>query len=190
MASVLSLVGRGGASIAAINDPRNSYRSVYLPIIREQLPEALTLFDFPDPNSVAGERAISAVPAQSLYLMNNPFVIRQAEYAAERLLASSGTDTDKLKRAYETFYSRPPSEKEEQAAMHEGIAALDGRLTVLEEKVETRLYDTRPIWEAVQLQIKRLDQKFDIVIKDLSEVRVDTVLHDKRLNEIERRLNS
>jgi cytochrome c553 len=108
----------GGEQIgAAINDPRNSYRSVYLPIIREQLPEALTLFDFPDPNSVAGERAISAVPAQALYLMNNPFVIRNAEYAADRLLASSGTDAEKVKRGYETFYARPPSEKEQQAAM-------------------------------------------------------------------------
>lgn len=108
----------GGESIAAaINDPRNSYRSVYLPIIREQLPEALTLFDFPDPNSVAGERAISAVPAQALYLMNNPFVIRNAEYAADRLLASSGNDQDKVKRAYETFFARPPSEKEQQVAM-------------------------------------------------------------------------
>ncbi|HKB04546.1 MAG TPA: DUF1553 domain-containing protein [Gemmataceae bacterium] len=107
----------GGMGITqAINDPRNAHRSVYLPIVREQLPESLSLFDFPDPNGVAGERAVSTVPAQSLYLLNNPFVIRQAEFAADRFRASSGSDADKVKRAYETFFARPPSEQEERAA--------------------------------------------------------------------------
>jgi cytochrome c553 len=106
----------GQGIVQAINDPRNTRRSVYLPIIREQLPEALSLFDFPDPNGVAGERPVSTVPAQALYLLNNPFVIRQAEFAADRLRASSGTDADKVRRAYETFFARPPSELEERAA--------------------------------------------------------------------------
>jgi cytochrome c553 len=100
----------------AINDPRNAHRSVYLPIVREQLPEALALFDFPDPNGVAGERPVSTVPAQALYLLNNPFVIRQAEFAADRLRASSGSDADKVRRAYETFFARPPSDQEERGA--------------------------------------------------------------------------
>ena len=108
----------GGDSItAAINDQRNAHRTVYLPIIREQLPESLTLFDFPDPNGVAGERATTNVPAQSLYLMNNPFVIRQAEAAADRLLASTGDDAEHVKRAFETFFSRPPTEKESKASL-------------------------------------------------------------------------
>jgi hypothetical protein len=108
----------GGAGIAqAINDPRDAHRSVYLPIVREQLPEALALFDFPDPNGVAGERAVSTVPAQALYLLNNPFVIRQAEFAADRLRASSGSTEDKVKRAYETFFARSPSAKETKGAL-------------------------------------------------------------------------
>ncbi len=48
---------------------------------------SLTLFDFPDPSLIIGERATTTVPAQSLYLMNNPFVIRQAEALADKLLA-------------------------------------------------------------------------------------------------------
>ncbi len=52
------------------------------------------------------------MPAQSLYLMNNPFVIRQAEALAERLLAGPGDDAARLTRAYLLCYSRPPSEKE------------------------------------------------------------------------------
>jgi hypothetical protein len=90
----------------------DAHRSVYLPIIRDRLPELLTLFDFPDPSLIIGERATTTVPAQALYLMNNPFVIRQAEALADRLLAGAGTDAAKLKRAYLLCFSRPPSARE------------------------------------------------------------------------------
>ena len=95
----------------------DAYRSVYMPIVRDLLPEALTLFDFPDPTLIAGERATTTIPAQSLYLMNNPFVIRNAETVADKLLASSGSDAEKLGRAYLMFFSRPPSEKETKTAL-------------------------------------------------------------------------
>ncbi|WP_020473936.1 DUF1549 domain-containing protein [Zavarzinella formosa] len=94
----------------------NPHRTVYLTVIREQLPEALTLFDFPDPNAVAGERATTTVPAQSLYLMNNPFVIRQSEAVADKLLASGDDEPNRIKRAYEMFYARPPNDREVKAA--------------------------------------------------------------------------
>jgi len=110
-------MGGPGRMAAAPSDPGTTHRSIYLPIVREQLPESLALFDFPDPNGVAGERAVSTVPAQALYLLNNPFVIRQAELAADRLRASSGSTEEKVKRAYETFFARPPAEKETKAAM-------------------------------------------------------------------------
>ncbi len=69
--------GRGGFG----GDPLaiDTHRTVYQSIIRDGVPEMLTLFDFPDPTLIIGERATTTVPAQSLYLMNNPFVIRQAE---------------------------------------------------------------------------------------------------------------
>jgi hypothetical protein len=90
----------------------DAHRTVYLPIVRDQVPEALTLFDFPDPSLIIGERATTTIPAQSLYLMNNPFVIRQADALAGRFLAGDGGDADKLAQVYQLCYSRPPSEKE------------------------------------------------------------------------------
>ncbi len=101
------LRGPGGDETA-----QDNHRTVYLPILRDLVPEALTLFDFPDPSLIIGERPTTTVPAQSLYLMNNPFVIRQAEALAERLLAGPGDDAARLTRAYLLCYSRPPSEKE------------------------------------------------------------------------------
>jgi hypothetical protein len=130
--SEITRAGEGAAGFALrFRGPgaaENTRRTVYQTILREQLPEALTLFDFPDPNAVAGERATTTVPAQALYLLNNPFVIRQAEAAADRLRASTGSDTDKVRRAYQTFFARPPSDEEERTAT-EFLASYSKRST-------------------------------------------------------------
>jgi predicted nucleic acid-binding Zn-ribbon protein len=78
----------------------------------------------------------------------------------------------------------------QQMAMVKNIVALDQRLTSLEERVDSRLKETRPIWEAVQAQIEKLDEKFNIFIRDLYDVRGDLGLHDKRLGVLERRVLS
>src|SRR5262249_28498266 len=99
--------GPGGDPVAS-----DQHRTVYLSIVRDGLPEMLTLFDFPDPSLIIGERATTTVPAQSLFMMNNPFVIRQAEALADRLLGNKDDDAAKLTRAYELCFSRPPTVSE------------------------------------------------------------------------------
>ena len=39
------------------------------------------------------------------------------------------------------------------------VDALDGRLTTLEEKVDTRLRETRPLWEAVQVRLEGVENR-------------------------------
>ncbi|HVS34495.1 MAG TPA: PSD1 and planctomycete cytochrome C domain-containing protein [Gemmataceae bacterium] len=92
----------------------DAHRTVYLSIVRDQVPDVLTLFDFPDPTLLVGERASTTIPAQSLYMMNNPFVIRQAEEMADRL--GDGDAAARVTRAYLLCYARPPSEKELKTA--------------------------------------------------------------------------
>ena len=87
-------------------------RSVYLPIIRNQLPESLTLFDFPDPSLIVGERARTSIPSQALYMLNNPFVLQQSTALADRLLASPGNDTQRIQLAYQLCLSRQPNSRE------------------------------------------------------------------------------
>jgi hypothetical protein len=98
---------------AAVDD---RHRSVYLPVVRDNLPEVLDLFDAADPSLVSGERANTTVPAQALFLLNNPFVLRQADAAADRLLAAGGTDSDKVRLAYRLFFARPATDREVVAA--------------------------------------------------------------------------
>ena len=79
--------------------------------------ESLALFDFADPSLVTGERATTTGPAQALYFMNSPFVIRQAEALAERVRAVDGDDAQRIDRAYRLALARPPTAGERDRAL-------------------------------------------------------------------------
>ena len=74
------------------------------------------------------------------------------------------------------------------AALDQRLSSLEERLASLEERVDSRLKESRPIWEAVQAQLKKLDEKFTLFIRDLYDVRGDISLQDKRLGVLERRV--
>jgi hypothetical protein len=60
------------------------------------------------------------------------------------------------------------------------LAALNQRLVTLEEKVDARLHETRPIWEAVLSRLQIVDSKLDVLGRDLLETRAETELLKKR----------
>lgn len=106
----------GGDSVAtAMNDPRNTHRSIYLPIIRDNLPEALALFDAADPTLITADRPRTTVPSQGLFLLNNALVLRAADEAADRLLRLE-SDAERIRAAFVRCYSRPPNMKEHAVA--------------------------------------------------------------------------
>lgn len=136
---------QGGDPIsAAINDPRNSQRSIYLPIIRDNLPEALSLFDATDPALITSERTRTTVPAQGLFLLNNAFVLRAADAAADKLLKSYGTDVDRIRGAFVRCYSRPPTPKEQADA----AAFLKAYRTQLTKERVAAVRQERESWSA------------------------------------------
>ena len=95
----------------------SNHRSVYLPIVRDQVPESLSLFDFPDASLVSGQRESTNVPSQSLYLMNNPQSIAAADAFALRLgKIEVKKPGDRLVEAFLLAYSRLPT-AEEMTAM-------------------------------------------------------------------------
>ena len=101
-----------GKRSADLNVDENVRRSVYLPMVRNDLPEFLRLFDAADPELVTGRRPVTNVPAQALYLMNSPFVTRAAERTADRIRALEGSDEARLVHAYELLYARRPTNAE------------------------------------------------------------------------------
>jgi cytochrome c553 len=97
--------------IRAIDSNR---RSVYLPRVRGVLPEVLELFDAPDASLVAGSREQTSSPLQSLFLMNNPFVQRQAEGLAKRV--AKRPSSEQIDYAYRLTLGRMPRAEEKQLA--------------------------------------------------------------------------
>ena len=102
-----------------------THRSVYLPIVRDKVPEVLALFDFAEPSLVTGKRESTSVPVQALFLLNSEFVAEQAGSLANRLIRwqSSGISTDpdaQLKERVDVAYwltlTRPPRANELKAA--------------------------------------------------------------------------
>ena len=68
-------------------------RSLYVRIIRNRLDPFLSVFDTPVPSSTKGRRDETNVPAQSLTMMNDPFVILVAERFAERVRGDENLKT-------------------------------------------------------------------------------------------------
>ncbi len=88
------------------------HRSIYLPVIRDRLPDVLDLFDFAEPSLVTGDRETTNVPVQALYLMNSAFVQARATALADRLLREADDDEQRIHRGYLLCLSRTPDENE------------------------------------------------------------------------------
>jgi BMFP domain-containing protein YqiC len=72
------------------------------------------------------------------------------------------------------------------------VDALDGRLTSLEEKVDSRLRETRPIWEAVlarldviEKEVKDIGRGVEILHKDVFQTRIKQEELRERVEKLE-----
>jgi len=90
-------------------------RSLYISIKRNFLSPMMLAFDTPIPFNTMGRRNVSNVPAQSLVMMNDPFVIEQAEHWAKSLPASA-TPEERIKLMYARALSRAPLAEETAGA--------------------------------------------------------------------------
>ena len=118
-------------------------RSLYLKITRMEGPAFLETFDFPLPATTRGERDSTTVPAQSLALLNDPFVLEIADHCAERVLASGAQSTrDRIDELFHRVLRRSPSE--EEAAR---FASLADRLATLNATSGDDATDERSLWQ-------------------------------------------
>jgi hypothetical protein len=72
----------------------NEYRSCYLPMARGVVPEFLNVFDMADPELVTGQRDVTTVATQALYMMNSPVVQELSNATASRILQHSNLKDD------------------------------------------------------------------------------------------------
>ncbi len=102
-------------------------RSVYVEVIRNRLDPFLSVYDAPVPFSTTGRRAETNVPAQSLTMLNNSFVVQAAQSFAAS--ATAGTDAARIQQMWLTALGRKPSQTE--------LATATGFLSQLRTQGET-----------------------------------------------------
>jgi hypothetical protein len=128
-------MGTSSSNSQRVDMVQATFRSVYLPILRDELPRALEVFDFAEPSMVIGQRENSNTPNQALFMLNNDFVLLNAEALASRVLDDSNVVTgsrrsgritpkgavnpgvnpaQQLERLFLITYGRSPTQSEKQ----------------------------------------------------------------------------
>lgn len=92
-------------------------RSIYLPVLRDRIDPILDTFDFPDASLVTGQRETTTVASQSLFFMNDSFVIENATRLARSLIHEFETTQQRTEAAFEIILARSPRTDERELAI-------------------------------------------------------------------------
>jgi hypothetical protein len=106
--------GPGADALAGPDGQRR--RSVYLTIRRNFPSPFLEAFNAPRPFTTLGERETTNIPAQSLTLLNDPFVINQARRWAGELLKTKEEPPERIAHMFVIAFGRSPTDAEQTAA--------------------------------------------------------------------------
>jgi hypothetical protein len=89
---------------------------VYLPVIRNDLPELFDVFGFADPHATTGARSETTVPTQGLFMLNSESVMDAADATARRVLCDGETNTTPMKitRMFRLILGTDPSDQQQR----------------------------------------------------------------------------
>ncbi|MFZ9690816.1 MAG: DUF1553 domain-containing protein [Phycisphaerales bacterium] len=87
-------------------------RSLYLPVIRNAIYPFFATFDYTDAGISEGCRARTVIAPQALFMLNSPFVDRQAEAWAARLIDRAPDEDARIRLAHLEAFGRAPSIRE------------------------------------------------------------------------------
>jgi len=116
------------------------HRSVYLLMLRNSMPPELTPFNLPDATTVTGKRDDATLATQSLYLLNNAFLVAQSRQFAERVQKAAADDSKRIQFAYRQAFGRDAGEAELQRA-RDFLRESDLMLVSTQHDENTRLSD-------------------------------------------------
>jgi hypothetical protein len=121
--SLLAVAGQldatmGGRPVELTTAPYAKRRAVYGLIDRQNLPGLFHTFDFATPDQTSPQRHVTTVPQQALFMMNNPFVIQQAQaLVAKPEFKEPQAYEAEVNELYERVYARKPTALEVDAGL-------------------------------------------------------------------------
>ncbi len=111
--------GRPSGKVEALGDDEFR-RSIYIQVRRSMPLGVLEPFDLPRMTPNCERRTYSTAAPQALLMLNNPFVIQQAEILATRIRTASPELPGQVTLAWRTVFGRTPTEAE----LQEGVQFL------------------------------------------------------------------
>lgn len=88
-------------------------RSIYIKNNLMETPKFLGAFNFPGGKVAQGRRDVTNVPAQALALLNDPFVVQQADVWSQKLISRTGDSlATRLDAMFRSALSRSPTAEE------------------------------------------------------------------------------
>ncbi len=112
VAGLGTLVTLNNATETGFNAKSGLHRTIYEPIIRNELPSIMRVFDFADPDVATGGRAATTVPAQALWMLNGPMVHDQAQELARLALDKENGLDERIEFLYVQALGRLPTYSE------------------------------------------------------------------------------
>src|SRR5215831_14713744 len=113
----------------------------------------------------------------------------RAEQAAMRAeQAETRGEQAEIRKDLGEMRSQQSASARNLAALEQRLISVEEKLVSLEDKADLRLKESRPIWEAVQEQLTKLNRKFDLTIKDFFELRSEVANHDRIIYELEQKI--
>lgn len=95
-----------------VDSPMSFRRSVYRFIVRSVPDPFMECLDCADPSLLTPKRNTTLTALQALSLLNNQFMVRQAEHFAARLEAATADRGEQIALAYQLAFGREPTENE------------------------------------------------------------------------------
>ncbi len=95
-----------------LTDYTSDRRSLYLPVVRNNVYDLFQLLDYPDAAIPSGDRATTTVAPQALLMMNSEFVMQTADRLADSLLAATSDPASRVREMWLRAYGRPATDAE------------------------------------------------------------------------------
>lgn len=105
-----------GRSVPLYSDASATRRTLYAFVDRTNIPTVMSTFDVPNPNLTQGERFVSTVSPQALFLMNNSFVLNNVrKLARSEEFKSLPEDSTRIQWLYRRILQRDAGTTELEA---------------------------------------------------------------------------
>jgi hypothetical protein len=100
------------------DSPKTWRRSVYVKVKRSLLFPQLEVFDCPEISASVAQRNVTTTPNQALTMLNDPLILRQSGFFAERVAKEAGPEPSRqVEHAYWLAFGRPPTDNEKGLAL-------------------------------------------------------------------------